>query len=88
MSEKLESETPSDAAACSAFAACLTASLRSMSGFYSKHPTPGYIAPVDAIQMAIADVAIAVEHAARNEVWAGPGKWEPNVEVTHPETKP
>jgi len=62
----------------SAFAACLTASLRGMSGFYTSHPTPGHIDPVSAIQMTLADVAVAVEHAAKNEVWAGPGKWEPN----------
>jgi hypothetical protein len=69
---------------CSAFAACLTASLRGMSGFYVEHPTPGHIDPVSAIQMALADVAVAVEHAAKNEVWAAPGKWEPN----HPAQAP
>jgi hypothetical protein len=55
-----------------------------MSGFYTKHPTPGHIDPLSAIQMALADVAIAVEHAAKNEVWAGPGKWEPNRELSQP----
>lgn len=74
-------ERPSDATAGSAFAACLTTSLRGMSGFYAKHPTPGHIDPVSAIQMALADVAVAVERAAKNEVWAGPGKWEPNIQA-------
>lgn len=53
-------------------------SLRRMALFYSEHPSPGLIRPVDAIQMAL-DVAGAAEYAAQGKQWVKPGVWrKPN----------
>lgn len=63
------------AADCSVFA-IFAASLRKMSNFYSSHPSPGLIRPVDAIQMALCDAAGAAEYAAQGKQWVKPGVWE------------
>lgn len=51
-------------------------SLRRMALFYSEHPSPGLIRPVDAIQMALCDAAGAAEYAAQGMQWVEPGVWE------------
>ncbi len=57
-------------------------SLRRMADFYSSHPSPGLIQPVDAIQMALYDAAGAAEYAEQGKQWVKPGVWEkPNVQA-------
>ena len=58
-------------------------SLRRMADWYvSEHSSPGVITPVEAIQSALCDVAIAVERAAVGLVWKAPSQWEPYEDAT------
>jgi hypothetical protein len=50
-------------------------SVRRMMEFYTTHPSPGVIQPIDAIQIALSDVAEAAENAVGGRQWIGPGHW-------------
>lgn len=56
--------------------AIFAVSLRKMANFYSSHPSPGLIRPIDAIQMALCDAAGAAEYAAQGKQWVKPGVWK------------
>lgn len=51
------------------------ASLRKMALFYSEHPSPGLIQPIDAIGMVLLDASGAAEYAAQGKQWVSPGVW-------------
>lgn len=48
-----------------------------MSAWYGVHPTPGQITPLDALQAALCDVAIAFEKAGEGLVWESQNEWGP-----------
>jgi len=50
-------------------------SVRRMMEFYTTYPSPGVVQPIDAIQIALSDVAEAAENAAGGRQWIGPGHW-------------
>ena len=78
MKPKSESDNKAGAVAPAATCSAIFAtSLRRMAEWYGYHPTPGAITPLDAIQAALCDVAIASEKAAEGLVWKSQNEWEP-----------